>query len=194
AEEALLESEQRFRNAFESAAIGMALVAPDGRFLQVNDSLCEIVGYSAAELRERTFQDITHPDDLETDLAFVEQMLAGEIRTYQMEKRYIHRDGHPVWALLAVSLVRTRDGTPLHFISQIKDVTERKQAAEELARSKSRLAEAQRIGRIGDWEWSAPADRLTWSDESYRCFGRAQAEELSFERLRALIHPEDRAS
>ena len=77
-----------------------AIVAPDGRFLEVNDSLCEIVGYSAAELTALTFQDITHPDDLEADLEFVRQMLAGEIHTYQMEKRYVHKHGHLVWTLL----------------------------------------------------------------------------------------------
>jgi two-component system, cell cycle sensor histidine kinase and response regulator CckA len=128
AEEAQRQSEERFRGAFRFAAIGMALVAPDGRFLQVNDALCELVGYSAHELLERGFQEITHPDDLEADLEYVRQLLAGEISTYQMEKRYFHRLGHVVWVLLNVSLVRASDGSPVHFVSQIQDITDRKAA------------------------------------------------------------------
>jgi PAS domain S-box-containing protein len=113
----------------------MALVAPDGRFLQVNASLCELTGYPAEELVTKTFQEITHPDDLELDLDYVRQMLAGEIRTYQMEKRYFHRLGDVVWILLSVSLVRTSDGEPLYFISQIQDITESKRALEALAQT-----------------------------------------------------------
>jgi PAS domain S-box-containing protein len=99
-EEALEESERRFRNSFRDAAIGMALVGTDGRWLQVNRSLCKILGYSEGELLGKTFQDITHPDDLEADVEQVRRMLAGEIETYQKEKRYFHKDGHVVWVLL----------------------------------------------------------------------------------------------
>ena len=86
--------------------------------LEVNDALCQIVGYSESELPALTFQAITHPDDLEADLEFVRQLLAGEIRTYQMEKRYFHKNGQIVWALLTVSLVRSSSGEPSYFISQ----------------------------------------------------------------------------
>lgn len=131
-EEALRESEERFFNAFEHAAIGMALLAPDGRWLVVNRALCELVGYSAEELRSKTFQDITHPDDLESDLAHVRQLLAGEIRGYDMEKRYLHKRGDVVWILLSVSLVRDAESEPLYFVAQIQDITERKRAQEEI--------------------------------------------------------------
>jgi PAS domain S-box-containing protein len=124
--DALREAEERFRGAFEHAAIGMALVAPDGRWLRVNRALLEIVGYSEDELLAQSFQDITDPDDLDTDLEYVRQMLAGEIRGYQLDKRYIHRDGHTVWITLSVSLVHDAAGEPLHFVSQIEDITERK--------------------------------------------------------------------
>src|SRR5262249_43558640 len=102
ADEALRLAEERFRNAFEEAPIGMSLVAPDGRWVRVNRASCEIVGYSEQELLGLTFQDITHPDDLDADLEYVRQMLAGEIRTYRMEKRYFHKDGHIVWINLSV--------------------------------------------------------------------------------------------
>lgn len=128
-ERSLRESEARFSGAFQHAAIGMALVSPDGHWLKVNASICEIVGYTEAELLALTFQDITHPEDLELDLNYVKQMLAGEINNYHMEKRYIHKQGHEVWILLSVSLVRSDDGQPLHFVAQIQDISQRKQAA-----------------------------------------------------------------
>jgi PAS domain S-box-containing protein len=131
-EEALRESEERFRSAFDFAAIGMALVAPDGRWLKVNRSLCDIVGYTEEEMLARDFQSITHPDDLDTDLGFVRQMLDGSIPYYHLEKRYFDKQGDLVWILLSVSLLRDRRGEPLYFISQIQDITERKRAVETL--------------------------------------------------------------
>jgi PAS domain S-box-containing protein len=134
----LAESEERLRGAFEFAAIGMALVAPDGRWLRVNPSLCRIVGYSPEELLATTFQAITHPEDLDTDVEFVKRMLEGSIPHYQMEKRYFHKDGHVVWILLSVSLVRDADGRPLYFVSQIQDISARKEAETRLIESELR--------------------------------------------------------
>ena len=130
-----------FQNAFEHAAIGMALVAPDGKWLRVNRSVCEITGYSEAELLQRSFQDITHPDDLDLDLANVGKMLAGEIDSYQMEKRYLHRNGAVVWALLSVSLARDNDGKPRFFISQIQDITSRKESERQLGEASAEIAQ-----------------------------------------------------
>jgi PAS domain S-box-containing protein len=132
AEEALQVSEERFSSAFEHAAIGMALVASDGRWLKVNRALCNLLGYSSEELLAKRFQDITYPDDLEADLEYVRQMLASEIRTYQMEKRYFHKLGHIVWALLSVSMVRDERSQELYFISQTQDITERKRVEDEI--------------------------------------------------------------
>jgi diguanylate cyclase (GGDEF)-like protein/PAS domain S-box-containing protein len=125
---ALEESEAHFRTAFDYAVIGMALVSPEGRWLRVNWSLCGIVGYSEAELLAFDFQAITHRDDLGRDLAEFYRMLAGEIDTFQLEKRFLHKLGHEVWTSASASLVRDSDGEPLHFIFQIQDITERKRA------------------------------------------------------------------
>jgi PAS domain S-box-containing protein len=144
AERALRSSEERFSTAFEHAAIGMALVAPTGELLKVNRAMCELVGYAAEDLRGRTFQALTHPDDLAADLENVRRVLAGEIPTYQIEKRYLHRQGHPVWALLSVSLVRDAGGAPLHFISQIQDISQRKRAEAELEETHRQLLDASR--------------------------------------------------
>jgi PAS domain S-box-containing protein len=138
-EAALRESEERFRSAFDSAAIGMGLLGLDGRWLRVNRPLCEIVGYSERELLDLTFQDVTHPDDLDRDLQQVGRLLQGETRAYQLEKRYLHKDGHVVWIRLSASLVRDGEGAPLYFISQIEDITRRKQAEEALRQSEHRL-------------------------------------------------------
>jgi PAS domain S-box-containing protein len=140
----LRESEERFRGAFEDGATGMAIVAPEGRWLRVNRSLCEIIGYSEEELLSLTFQDITHPDDLELDLGCVREMLAGEIRTYQMEKRYLHKDGRVIWVLLSVSLVRDEGGEPLYFVCQIQDISDRKAAEGALAEAKEAAEAASR--------------------------------------------------
>jgi two-component system, sensor histidine kinase and response regulator len=136
-QEALQESEQLFKGSFDDAATGMALVDIDGRWLAVNEALCKIVGYSQEELLKRTFQDITHPDDLDADLDHVRKLLAGAARTFQMEKRYFHKDGHVVWISLNSSLVRGKEGEPRYFIAQVQDISHRKRVEEELVRAKA---------------------------------------------------------
>ncbi len=130
--DALAESEVRFRATFEQAAVGIAHVAPDGRFLRINRKFCDIVGYRREEMLAGAFQDITHPDDLHTDLDNVKRVLAGEIPTYSMEKRYRHKNGSLVWVNLTVALVRKDDGAPDYFISVVEDIIARKQAEQAL--------------------------------------------------------------
>ena len=128
-----------FRKAFDQAAIGMALVGLDGRWLRVNPALCKIVGYSEQELLVTDFQTITHPEDLDGDLNYVQQMLNQKIRSYQMEKRYLHKAGQVVWVLLSVSLVCGSDNKGLFFFSQIQHITEGKRAEEALRESEKRV-------------------------------------------------------
>lgn len=125
---ALRETEEHFRNAFDYAAIGMALVSPQGSWLRVNRSLCDLLGYSEHELLHSNFQAVTHADDLGNDLANLYRLMQGETPNCQVEKRYVHRLGQIVWALSSVSLVRDTDDQPAHFIFQIQDITERKRA------------------------------------------------------------------
>src|SRR5215217_1370827 len=145
AEEALRESEERFRATFEQAAVGISHNSLDGRWLRVNQRLCDIVGYSHEELLEKTFQDITHPDDLDADLEKVHQLLAGKIETYSMQKRYLKKGGSIAWINLTVSLVREPSGEAKYFIAVIEDITQRKQAGEAL--QEVREAERQRIAQ-----------------------------------------------
>ncbi|WP_337847886.1 PAS domain S-box protein [Sphingomonas sp.] len=191
ADERLRESEQRFRGAFETAAHGMALVSPEGRWLRVNRAICEMIGYSDTELLTIDFQTVTHPDDLDTDLAFVQAMLAGEIPTYQMEKRYFHKNGGLVWVLLSVSLVRSACGEPLYFVSQIQNITDQKLAEDALRRSEAEyrlLADHSndmivRIGLDGIRRYVSPACRVLLGFEP---------EEMVGETPLSVIHPEDR--
>jgi PAS domain S-box-containing protein len=144
AEEALRESEERFSGAFEYAPIGVALVTPDGRWLKVNRALCDLVGYSEAGLLAHTYQEMTCPDDLEASRENVRRLIAGESRSFRMEKRYIHARGHFITALTSVSLVRDGRGRPLYFIAQIQDLSERKLAETNLARTQGQLVDASR--------------------------------------------------
>jgi PAS domain S-box-containing protein len=124
-EDQLRLSQQRFSNAFSTAPQGMALVSLQGNWLEVNDQLCEMLGYSREQLLQTDFQHITHPDDLNADLQNVAELLAGEVSTYQMEKRYLDSQGRIIWVLLSVSLVRDSYNQPVHFVAQIQDFSER---------------------------------------------------------------------
>lgn len=126
AEISLRQSEERFRNAFDTAAIGMALVSIEGRWLEVNDALCEMLGYQQKELLHLTFMDITHPDDLDLDQQYVNKLIRRELDSYQMEKRYFHNNGQIIDVMLSVSVVHDADGNVAHFICQIDDITDRK--------------------------------------------------------------------
>jgi PAS domain S-box-containing protein len=138
-EAALHDEQQRFRSIFEQAAVGIALVALDGSWLEVNQRLCDIVGYTAEDLKRISFQDITHPDDLASDLGLMQQTLAGDIARYQLEKRYIHQQGRTVWIDLSVSLVRGADGQPRCFVSVVEDISEKKLLGEELDQHRHHL-------------------------------------------------------
>ncbi|MEA2155158.1 MAG: hypothetical protein QOE11_1298 [Solirubrobacteraceae bacterium] len=128
-----------FETAFADAPIGMALVGLDGAWLKVNHALCQIVGWSEAELLAGTFQDITHPDDLDADLAHVAALVRGDSDSYQIDKRYLHRGGHMIWIKLSGRLVRDPSGAPAHFIAQVQDITASREAQRALARSEARL-------------------------------------------------------
>ncbi|MBQ4672342.1 PAS domain S-box protein [Aeromonas dhakensis] len=168
----LQQSETRFQATFEQAAVGIALVAPDGKWLRVNQRLCDMVGYQADELMGMTFQQITHPDDLFIDQTYVTQMLAGERQQYTLEKRYLRKGGEILWITLTVALVKNLKGEPDYFISVIEDNQQRKEAEEALRRNEGILRESQHLAKIGNWRWHIADDSHFWSPEIYRIYGR----------------------
>jgi PAS domain S-box-containing protein len=190
-EQALHESEERFRLTIDEAPIGMALVALDGRFVRVNRALCEIVGYSSAELTGLTFQAITHPDDRDADLASAGQLARGDIPLYHREKRYVRKDGTIVEVLLNVSILRNRDGAPIYFISQIEDITARKRAEEALQTSERELRElADSMPQI---VWTTSADgRTIYFNRQWVEYTGLTLEESYGEGWITPFHPDDR--
>lgn len=191
-ERALRESEQLYRSTFELAAVGVAHTSPEGHWLRVNRKYCDIVGYSEQELNNLTFQDITHPEDLGADLALAEKIQRGEIDTYSMEKRYIRKDGKPIWVNMTVSAVRDGERKLKHFIAVVEDIAARKQAEDALRLSEARLRLSQQVARIGAFDWDIKADLNYWTPELESMYGLPVGgfggTQEAFERL---IHPED---
>lgn len=183
-------SQKRFLDTFELAASGMSHVSTDGRLLRVNRSFCDIVGYSADELQQLNFGEITHPDDIGPDMALLRETLAGQRDTYTLEKRYRHKQGHWVWVQLTVALVREADGSPDYFISVVQDLSAQKATEEALRTSERLMQQAQTLAGLASWEGDVPADRFRTQDNSYRQLGLPWAE-FSGTDLLALTHPSD---
>ena len=191
AEEALFESEQRFKSAFQYSAIGMALVSLEGKCLKVNSVLCSILGYSEDELLMKTFQEYTHPDDLDGDLDYLNQLLAGKIESYKMEKRYFHKNGKIIWGLLAVALAKDNTGAPLYLISQIEDITEHKLADAALRKSEDRFRAW--IENSSDLVTVVGADgTIQYASPSYGYQLGYKPEDLTGVKVFDLIHSDDR--
>ncbi|MGH2899693.1 MAG: PAS domain S-box protein, partial [Solirubrobacteraceae bacterium] len=185
---ALHAAELLFRTSFENAPIGMALVGLDGRFLRVNHSLCEIVGFDEPSLLAVSFQEITHPADLRADLDHYDRLVAGEIQSYALEKRYIHASGRPVWIELHVSLVRDDDGAPVHAVSQIRDIDAQKAAEAHLGRYLAVVEFAEDAVIATDVDGCI----LTWNRGAQRLYGYSAEEAI--ERPIGLLAPADRAA
>ncbi len=141
-QEALRESEAKFRASFDQSPIGAAIVSLDYRFQRVNDELCRLTGYSPAELTSRTFLDITHPEDMAESIKLGERLARGEIKPYQIDKRYIRKDGEVVWVRLSVRLVKDAQGAPRYFLAMMEDITERKAL-------EAQLLQAQKMEAVG---------------------------------------------
>ncbi|WP_190802118.1 PAS domain S-box protein [Leptolyngbya sp. FACHB-261] len=136
-----LRDSEALRQIVEQSALGIAVASPQGQFLQVNQSSCNLLGYTETELLSRDFQSISHPEDLSSDLTLVQQLLNGELNSYQLEKRYCRKDGSLLWANLTVSLVRSEQGEPLYLLGQIEDISWRKRSEQELLQANAQLAQ-----------------------------------------------------
>jgi PAS domain S-box-containing protein len=193
AEQALRDSEERFRVIFSQAAVGMAQTSLDGEWLLLNNRFCEMLGYTQAELRGKKFLEVTHPDDRDASHAAARRLLAGEISSWSTEKRYVRKDGAIAWVRLGVSLVRDRDNQPQYFIAVVEDVTERVKADRALRDSERRLMLAQSAAHMGTWERDLGTNVKAISGEYAKLYGLAPDHlALTYEEWLSLIHPEDR--
>jgi PAS domain S-box-containing protein len=182
-----------FKETFDFAAVGIAHVSSDGNFISINESLSKILGYSQEEIIGMNFRDITHPDDLEADVSLVNSTLNSTISTFSMEKRYIHKNGHTVWAHLTVSLLRDENNKPRYFISIIQDISERKTAELNARKSDERLQAALRASNTGTFRWDIQTNQLTWDDNLDRLFGLQPGQSVqNLDNFLEKVHPEDR--
>jgi PAS domain S-box-containing protein len=188
----LQKSEERFRAAFGHAAVGIGMSNLEGRFLEVNQKLCDIVGYSAEELRQLTFVELTHPDDLQETEDKVRRLLAGAILNYALEKRYVRKDGRAVWCRATVTLLRTASGEPESFVGVVEDIDARVQAEETSLAAAERLQLALAAGDLGDWSWDAKTDLLTLGARAAEIFGFSTDEPLTWTQLRKHLDADDR--
>ncbi|MDU4996470.1 MAG: diguanylate cyclase [Enterobacteriaceae bacterium] len=186
------ESEERFRNAMEYSAIGMALVGLQGQWLQANKALCNFLGYTQEELRLMTFQQLTWPEDLNKDLEQLDLLVRGEINTYSLEKRYYTRSGDLVWALLAVSVVRHADSSPRYFIAQVEDINDLKQTEWVNKRLMERITLANEAGGIGIWEWELEPDIISWDKRMFELYEVPSHIKPTWQLWYERILPEDR--
>jgi two-component system cell cycle sensor histidine kinase/response regulator CckA len=170
-EEALRLSEDRFRSAMFHSPIGMGLADPGGQWIEVNPAFCRIVGYTREEMLRTNFKAMTHPEDRHAGQEAVQRMLDGKVVSYQREKRYTHKDGRPVWVQLNFSLISNADGTPRNFVSQVQDITRRREAEQAMRDFQTKLVLAMDMARLGHWEYDVSSENFTFDDSFYKLFG-----------------------
>jgi len=181
---------QRLNDTFEVSAVGMAHSHIDGRWIRVNRTYCELIGYTEAELLRTRFEDFTHPDDLATDLELLQRALRGDIGHYSLEKRYIHRRGHVVWVQLTVALVRQPDGSPDYLIAVVQDISHIKSVEQALRTTEQLLSQAQLLAGMATWQADMGTRRFVTLSGSHVVLDLPAAE-LAAEELRAITHPDD---
>jgi PAS domain S-box-containing protein len=190
------ETKKLFENVFTKSPLGIALVLDDGSFWRLNDNFCNIVGFSQDELMKLTFQDITHADDLNKDLEFVNKLITKELDSYSLEKRYIHKDGTIVWINLSVRPIFLDDKKEKleFFIAMIENITERKLILEKLDITTKRLMQAEEISLLGHWDWDILKNSLYWSDTMVVLFGKKNENfHANYESFIESVYEEDRS-
>jgi PAS domain S-box-containing protein len=194
AEEALRQSEERFRSAFDTAPIGMAIVSLEGTLIQVNQPIIKMFGYTETEILNLNVVALSYPEDMEKDLSYLHQLISGTIPYYHLEKRYRHKDGHLLWGHLSVALVRDSQQNPLYCVCQVQDITERKKAEDALKASEDRFERAIRGSNDGIWDWFDINQEKIWcSPRVFEIIGYpAQEFQFTLSKLKELVHPQDK--
>jgi PAS domain S-box-containing protein len=187
-----IESEERFRSIFEQAAVGVTYTDLRGQFLQANQKFCDIIGYTPAEIITLKFQDITHPDDIAANEAYVYQLLAGKISDFSLDKRYLRKDGSIIWANINVSLFCDSFGKAKYLICTTKDISDHKKLEETLRYKEEQLKLALELNHIGCWDWRIETGSVDWDDNNSRLLGLVPGEiQTSHQLWKGTVHPED---
>ncbi|OPY26521.1 MAG: Bacterioopsin transcriptional activator [Methanocella sp. PtaU1.Bin125] len=193
AENALRESEERFRRVFDESPLGAVLASVDYRFLRVNDRMAEITGYSKAELLSAVYTDITYPDDRAITVEKSRELVDGRAEHVHYEKRYVRKDGSITWVHVSLGLVRDPSGAPLYFAGTVEDITERIRMMAALRESEENLSLAQKNANIGTWALDVTTDSMRWTGEVFKIFGLSSAGYApSYRGFLNLVMPEDR--
>jgi PAS domain S-box-containing protein len=194
-DEALRESQERLARTEKFSLVMVTHTDLQGRWLKVPPTLCELLGYSEQELLGRRFDELTHPDDVEINLSRRLQLLRDEIKSFDLEKRYLRQDGGIVWVYINVSVVLDANGTPVHFLSYIRDISRRKQAEQALRESEERLELALEAGGMGVWDWDTSSNRMQWSSEHFSILGlKPFSVPPTYQTWADRVHPDDRPS
>jgi PAS domain S-box-containing protein len=193
AQEALRQSEERFRGLVEQGPIGIALMDRDYRLLKANEALCRMLGYSPSELLGKSPLDFTHPDDRQATIDLTERLFVAQVPMRKLEKRYLKKNGEVIWANVTASLIHDQQGKPLYAMGMIEDITERKRAEEELHALTQRLALATRSASIAVWEWNLVTGLGIWDDMMFQIFGIPKKTQITREDWAHLILPDDLA-
>lgn len=191
AQEALRQSEERFRSVFEQGPIGVTLMGTDCRFFKVNAAFCRMLGYSEAELTTKTPLDITYRDDLDATASYIERFLKMGAPLHNIEKRYVKKSGEIMWASLNASAIHDQEGRTLYAIGMTEDITERKRAEEELRTLSQRMSQAIRFGSMSVWEWDPRGNYFVWDDAAFEIAGIPKEVPLPYEQFVPTVHPED---
>lgn len=191
-EEKLRISEEHFRCTFDQAPLGAALLGEDFRYQRVNSALCELTGYTEEELLSLRFTDITHPEHVAADAAAVRRIFAGELDQYQVEKRYIRKDGRIILIRVFARLVRKLDGSPSHLLTLTEDITEHREIRDRLLEAKERLSLALEASGAGTWNWDYANNELKWDGFPHPIFGIKPESRGTLEDFFNVLHPDDR--
>ncbi len=192
-EERIKESEQKFRKIFENSPFGMVMSDRTFRFIAVNDTFCQMLGYDKEELSKLTFKDITHPAEINRDAENARRLVAGEILVYKTEKRYLRKDGQAIWASLTANANFGDDGSFKYVLATIENITFRKQAELEIRSIKERLDLATSSSNIGIWDWDIPLNHLVWDRQMYKLYGVDESDfSEAYEAWLSRIHPDDK--
>jgi PAS domain S-box-containing protein len=194
-DETLRESQERLTRTEKFSLVMVTHTDLDGRWLKVPPTLCELLGYTEEELLGRRFDELTHPEDIEINSSRRLQLLRDEIKSFDLEQRYVRKDGGIVWVYINVSVVLDANGAPVHFLSYIRDISRRKEAEQGLRESEERLQLALEAGGMGVWDWDTCSNAFEWSSEHFTIMGlKPFSMTPTYQTWADGVHPDDRAA